>query len=533
MADIVLNPGGNSTSNSNEDLEKAKEERNICRIFVDESIEKQIILDELSADVTEIPSNDGDVSISNKNIAGREYPVIKIGDFIPTVAQISKLRISNSGRLPTISLSLTTTTTAFQSKSMPKDGDIISVFIAPKSDTLASIRCDFVINSVNPKRTAKGIDVSFTGVLFVPGFSADTMFGTVGTSKEAFIESAKKFGLGFATNDSDDTDDKQMWLCYNISCENYLNKVIKHAWKDEMSFYDWWIDEHYNINFINVNKMLLENKKDFDITANTMNAGGDYDSPMDYSQKETKATNKVFTNVPEYSMGAFYVKNWRVRNNSSSISMEEGVEIKSNEFRHNEAIYMNAENPVLTLSNVPAYDPDKVDNHILLRGRPSYNKDTNPEGEQARANYNFKDIYIQTPWAGIDYVMSDGDADEDDTTKWSGNVSKNYTRAEYHNSINLSELEKMYIEIETDGLCLQVMRGEVVPVGLKIDDSVAATVGHSEQVGRAERFYNGFYYVQAIEYDYVAGNPSHYKTKLKLTKREWPIPVDYMEPSEK
>ena len=96
MADIVLNPGRNSTSNSNEDLEKAKEERNICRIFVDESIEKQIILDELSADVTEIPSNDGDVSISNKNIAGREYPVIKIGDFIPTVSQISKLRISNS-----------------------------------------------------------------------------------------------------------------------------------------------------------------------------------------------------------------------------------------------------------------------------------------------------------------------------------------------------------------------------------------------------------------------------------------------------
>lgn len=526
---VVLNQNSNTPQTETpNNIEDAKKNLDICRIYADESIEKQIMLDELSAPKTTTETGN-DKEYSNANIAGREYPVIRIGEFIPSPSQIAKLRIDSFGRIPTISLKLTLLSDNFRSKNMPTDGDIISLFMAPKSGSLSSIRCDFVINSVSQKNTSKGIDVTLSGELFIPGFDTDNMFGTIGTSKTAFIETAKKFGLGFATDDDEDTNDKQMWICYNIPCEEYLNQVISHSWKDETSFYDWWIDEHYNINFINVNKMLLTNTKEFDITAASGVIGADYDSPVDYSQKNTVPINKVFTNLPEYSGGVFFVKDWHVTNNSSAISMEEGVEIKSNEFRHNDNIYMNGDTPVVTLSNVPAYDQNKLKNHIILRGRAKYDPSKSPEGVQARANYNFKDIYIKKPWCGISYVMNDEDSNSDDNNTWSGNINKNYIRAEYHNKINLSELDKMYIEILVDGLCTQVMRGEVVPVGLKKSEGTQTTEKYDEQSGRADRFFTGFYYVQGITYEFVAGNPCHYQTRFKLTRREWPIPVDYKE----
>ncbi len=529
---VILNQESNTPITSTpESIEEAKKQVDICRIYADESIEKKIVLDELSAE--EISDNPPtDKTYSNKNIIGTEFPMIRIGEFLPTPSQISKLKIDNFDKIPSILLKLTLLSDNFRSKNMPKDGDIISVYIATKTDTIAPIRSDFIITSVIQKNTKLGIDVTLSGNMFIPGFDADSTFGTTGTSKEAFIDAAKKFGLGFATDDSDNTNDTQTWICYNMPCIEYLNNVISHAWKDETSFYDWWIDEHYNINFINVNKMLLTNTKNIDITANSIAAGGDYDEPRDHSQKNTNATNKVFSNVKDYASGVFYVTNWNVTNNSSQISLDNGVEINSNEFMHNDNIYSNNDNPILSLSNVPSYDPNKTDNHIILRGRAEYNKSTAPENAQARANYNFKDIYVKHPWCGISYIMNDDDSNSTDNNTWSGNINKNYTRAVFHNRINLVELDKMYIDIEVNGLCTQVMRGEVVPLGLKRSEGTEALTNRDEQSGRSDRFFSGFYYVQGMSYEYVNGNNAQFKTKLRLTRREWPIPVDYMKPNE-
>lgn len=528
---VVLNQESSTPITSTpESIEEAKKKVDICRIYVDESIEKKIVLDELSAEkVSDAKANDEEYS--NKNILGTEFPMIRIGEFLPTPSQISKLKIDNFDKIPSILLKLSLLTDSFRSKNMPKDGDIISVYIATKTETIAPIRADFIITSVIQKNTKVGIDVTLSGNMFIPGFDADSTFGTTGTSKEAFIDAAKHFGLGFATDDSDNTNDNQTWICYNMPCVDYLNNVISHTWKDETSFYDWWIDEHYNINFINVNKMLLTNTKDIDITANSISANGDYDVPVDNSQKNTKATNKVFSNAQEYAKGVFFVTNWNVTNNSSQISLDNGVEINSNEFMHNDNVYSNNDNPILSLSNVPSYDPNKTDEYIILRGRAEYNKSTAPEKSQARANYNFKDIYVKHPWCGISYIMNDDDSETNDSNKWSGNINKNYTRAVFHNHINLVELDKMFIDIEVNGLCTQVMRGEVVPLGLKKSESLQTVTNNSNQTGRSDKFFSGFYYVQGMSYEYTNGKDAKFKTKLRLTRREWPIPVDYMKPN--
>lgn len=528
---VVLNPSTNKTDNTQQQNQEDSNP-NLVRIVVDKSIGKQIVLDELSTDVVDSKTTD---EMSNKNIAGRELPIIKINDYTVNAKEITNLRIDISERIPSLYLQISTVGTLFRSVNMPKDGDICSVFIAPKTETLSSIRIDFVITTTIPKSTKTGVSITIIGKMFIPGFDMVSTMGKVGTSKEVFMEFAKKYGLGFATDDLDNTNDKQLWICGNMKCENFLNNTIAHAWKDEISFYDWWIDQYYNLNFINVNKIILANTGELDLTAITSEIGGAYDTPQDYSQDNTKAGAKLLSNLPNLNIGSMMISSWDVVNNSTEITFEDGVEIETNEFRHNANIYAADEDPCLMLSNIPAYNQKLVDDHILLRGRSEYSKETNPESDAAKANYSYGDICVGRPWSGISFVMSDTDADTDDTMKWSGNVNKNYTRSAYHNKINLDELNKMYLVVETIGLCTQIMRGEVVPVVIKKTNMGELTSNFSSQTGVADKFYNGFYYVDAISYEYKKDADKGiktYRTKFTLKRREWPIPVDYLSPNE-
>ena len=124
---------------------------------------------------------------------------------------------------------------------------------------------------------------------------------------------------------------------------------------------------------------------------------------------------------------------------------------------------------------------------------------------------------------------------DDDSTKspneWSGNVHKNYNRAPYHNTQNINELNKMYLEVVCEGLNLQIMKGERIPVIIGFTNSFendmynAAT--ENDEPRQINKFYSGYYIVDSVEYVY---NPmsdegvSPYTTKYILKRREWPTP---------
>ena len=126
--------------------------------------------------------------------------------------------------------------------------------------------------------------------------------------------------------------------------------------------------------------------------------------------------------------------------------------------------------------------------------------------------------------------MSDDDKDKD-SNMWSGNVHKNYNRAPYHNAQNLGELNKMYLKVTCDGLNLQIMKGERIPVLLCFNNSIENEMYNSatetDLPRESNRFYSGYYIVDSVEYKYVGqskGKPSPYKTSFILKRREWPTP---------
>jgi hypothetical protein len=528
----------NNNSSAEETLQKSTDTlgaKNVVRLLEDSSIKKNIKLDEISKDYT-YDGSDPINSESERNTNGAEFPIIRVNDAVIARADIKRVTVESSGILPTISAMLIFRDSTFANKNMPKDGDIISTYMrAAQNNGITYLRNDFLITSADVRISRYGGDsrISIEGELFVPGFkSRKKAIAHAGTSKEVVKSIAREFGLGFAYNDPDDTNDFQNWISCNATATSFLSELMQHAWKNETSFFSTWVDLYYNICFVNVNKFLLssENEEEIDITLATTTLS--LTTARDDTQTASNETFalKLLSNMAGLKGSPFYILSWSPTNNSSEISMNMGYEINSKTYVHNSNIFENEpEMSFESLKNIPAYDQKKTDKYMLLRGRAKYDKDKNPDDEMERVNYNYVDTYTTNKWCGIAYVMDDNVNDKNTTDGWSGNVHKNFYRAVYHNAINKSELSKMYITVTCEGLCLQIMRGERIPVLIAFENE-ADYMANNRTTTDAEHFgsrlYSGFYIVDSVEYNYrpKGGSYSCYTTTFVLKRREWPAP---------
>lgn len=519
-------------SSVSEDSENQVE---LVRVYGDDEIKASIKLDELS--IAAFNNYMGKDRASVKNYEGIDYPIIKINSYFVDYADIVDLKIRYVDFIPDIYLSIRVTGNTMLVKNTPKDGDLISIALRPRNDTYKTIRNDFVITNVNTSGAGETGDnlqyISFNGKLFVPNLESDNnCFGYIGTSKEAVKKAAKDLNLGFAFNDEDNTTDTQVWLCCENSIKDYLNNVVKHSWKDETSFYKLWIDAYYNLTLINVNKTLYGPETALDeavITSSTRMGRVDKSDPSNLEQKNATVGHKIFSNHNSLANTVFHITDWKVVNNSSDITFNYGTSIVSRGFRHNQNLYNSNGEYYESIANEPAYDINKINPdasanaYQILRGRTSFD-----------SSYNFKDIYIAKPWSGIEYIMSDDDASAAESTdSWSGNTHKNYNRAEYHNLINIKELDKLYIIITVHGLCTQFLKGEKVPVILymsnaNMNTNINKSILDDEKAESQNLFYSGYYFIDGIEYEYVTDDKgetadSGYRTNFILKRREWPI----------
>lgn len=511
---------------------------NIVRLVEDPDVKKNIQFDELSIEYTGIETGSGGVEMQSQ-MAGAIFPVIRINDMEFGVRNIVDMIISSDSFLPSISLSLRMNSNDFVVTNMPKDGDIISTFIRTNTDALNYLRNDFIITSCSVDDNTRGVtNVDLSGHLFVPGIESDyNLFGLIGTSRTICKEVAKKFNIGFAYNDEEDTDDYQSWVCSGSAAE-FIEDVVSHSWKNNTSFYNTWIDLYYNLCFVNVNKFLLSNgKEEVDVTfASNIAVYQGLAKDTGEEADTANVTIKMLSNNPSFRGTPFYVTGWDITNNAARISMSHGYVEEAYVFMHNQHLYTEDSSACFAmLNNIPAYDQDKLDSYMILRGRTTYDPSTNTN-EKARVNYDMQNLYIRRTFTGVDYVISD-DTDRNSKTNndWTGNVHKNFSRAPLHNSINLAELDKMYITVETDGLCLQIMRGEKVPIVLENPlGSNVATLDESKitSIDAINRMYSGYYIVDSIEYGYDPKRAnskttrSPFYTSFTLKRREWPTPEE-------
>lgn len=516
----------------------------IIRLVEDPDVKKEIALDEIS-----IPEDSNSPSTTNTpgtriQTGGVRYPVIRINDYVFGAVNVKKMSISCTGFLPTISVYIETIENTFANKSLPKDGDILSLFMRTTTEALSDIRCDFIITSFvsKPYKTTEsllGSAMNVSGVLFIPGFNATkpNTFAYIGTSREVLKKIAEDFHIGFAYNEEENSNDTMNWISCNQTMNTFVQEVLKHAWKDNVSFFDSWVDLYYNLVYVNINKYMNDSKNEgeFDITFYSNVISHVETNDVDYSVENATPAIKLLTNSPGFRKTPFYIKSWAPSNNSTSISFNTGYDIDVYSFLHNQNILNNSDKDAFSILNcVPSYDQSKTDTHMILRGRAKYDPKYHSSDDKEYVNYDYVNTYVKKDWYGISYMIDSDEKTFSSNDTWSGNVHQNYALAPYHNNINKNELNKLYITVECEGLNLQIQRGEYVPVLIIYENEAEYMMNNSAYdkiMGtdtEANRVYSGFYYVSDVIYNYNYNldkeSFSTFSTVFTLKRKEWPTP---------
>lgn len=212
-----------------------------------------------------------DIIVDNEPTGSREAnqkswgynPLLWYNGIVINENLITYFELDTTSFLPVLNLVFKDESYIMGNQAFSLDNTIVSLYIDSRtkdsggSNTLRPIRMDFKIidygfNDLSKDFHIKGIpDVDALYLQKIKSYHDQTSF-------QVMKKLAEETSLGFVTN-IQSTDDKMNWI--NPSMENlyFMNYVTKNAYKNDQSFLVSYIDYYYNINFIDVEKQMLEN----------------------------------------------------------------------------------------------------------------------------------------------------------------------------------------------------------------------------------------------------------------------------------
>ena len=236
---------------------------------------------------------------------GAVIPLIQILGKVFEDDQVISMELSSVGPIPYCTATFAVNDKSFYSSFFPKDGDLMTVFIRSKDDVFKPIRNDFEISniSINPKRGEDSTDsMTISGALRIPGFDAIKCFSKKGTSMKALMQTATDLKLGFATNEVD-TDDDQVWICPFEKTRDFIANTALASWKDKDSFYTYFIDPFYILNFVNM-EPLLGGETEIDEALSIDLLSNDYGKDSEQAKQKSKI---ILTNWTEVQKTPFFL----------------------------------------------------------------------------------------------------------------------------------------------------------------------------------------------------------------------------------
>lgn len=597
---LVLNSTSVNLTSDFINEKNAASYQNVMRIYVDPSIKSTITVDginlkDYSSHGEESSQYSMDVN-DMKNATGISYPLIKMKRHIFNHREIIKFEVDYSDFTPKVRGIFMILKDSNLTANMPLEGDLLNVEIRSRNPILKSIRQDFVITSVIVMGNGAGMYgkmMMIRGKLQVEGLTSYSVEipGFNGTSKDVLMNSAVNLGLGFAFNDFDNTSDVQTWSSGEKTMEEFIIDTTNRAWKNPESFFKSWIDPYYNLTFINVNYTLNspDSEKCTDITAFTNNVP----TRADYNEEDYVKDiplYKMFTNLEQFKGTPFYIIKWNPVNNVNTVRESIGNDRTASIYLHNQNLVNQEVESYEDVMIGTANNPAKLETTVHLQNNRQTDTDANPDvakqnpksvtlksapqvqqtasdDDAKTAESNRSDISkrytldsMKTSTSSFNSVTGEtttetktytaaetmtttsttnaaGKSTVDNTT-YSGNTNQNYLTSNEQNYINNMELEKLYIVITVSGACMQVLRGDRVPVYLTRKWKDATQVPDDEYVKNpaAYKFYCGNYIVDGIKYIYdpnmvrdkEATDIPEYNmyTELTLKRREWPYPED-------
>ena len=476
-----------------------------------------IVLDDIqSMDVengtaSTIGSPSSNVKYSNQY--GGLFPLVQINGKTFDSEQIVSMEIRCTGFRPIASVTFYVRDKSFYSLHYPKDGDLLSIFIRSKDDSLKVIHNDYEITNVNVNTFPGGgettpDDMTVTGVLRIPDLDAEKCFSKEGTSYDVLLSTANDLKLGFASNELD-TSDSQTWICPFDKVSDFIYNVSLASWKDDKSFFTYFIDHYYYLNFVNVEPL-------FSAKATIDDALGLELLTQDFGKDSTQSKFQgklVLSNWEDISGTNFFIQSYSLQNYSASINLSNGykryVQYYDALLKEYQFLYVD-----------PKTTPGAEQDQIILKGRP---------------NENFYKTQVKYKWLGVQYGNNGENAHE----------KINY--AKINNYQNLVHLDKMQLVVNLENINLNLRRMQVIPIVIivnkdyvrrkvnePIDDQQEKSMPNSDEPTRDKSLMNaeelpftidktisGNYVIKDIIYTYIQGQ---FKQQCVLIRREWPTP---------
>lgn len=476
--------------------------------------EPTIILDDMQGmdveDGTSTVGGSPTSPVSYSKQYGAVFPVVQVNQTMFPTEQVTALRINSVGEIPFVSVTILVKDKSFYSTSFPKDGDLVSVFIRSRDDAFKPIRNDYEITNVNVNSAIgsgeDGYDtMTISGKLWIPGYDAVKTFSKKGTSMRALMETATDLNLGFATNEVD-TADEQVWLCPSDKTSSFIYQTAMSSWKDDNSFFSYFIDYYYYFNFVNMEPLFAE-LPEIDEALSLDLLTNDYGK--DSVQGKSK-TRLVLTDWDEVGGTPMHITSYALFNNSAAINSTYGYKSYANYYdaliRESQSIYVD-----------PKTTEGAERDMVLLKGRP---------GE------NFYLQQVESKWMGSQY----GESGE--------NCHGKYLYSRLNNFQNNVHLEKMGLRLTLAGFNVNLRRMMTVPVVIVIkkdfvrkrinepadqdqqtvptgEDGTKSALSFEETPITLDKTISGYYVISDMAIVYENGKFRHDCT---LLRREWPAP---------
>ena len=467
----------------------------------------------------------------NSSRAGAIVPMIYINSHKFGEDELQSMEVSMNGKIPSITARLKDQDNKF-AISPPLDGDVISLYLRPPdADNQKPVRIDFNITSINS--SVKDKIYFINGQMKIPELYKEICKSFPnGNSFDHLQDICEETGLGFASNE-ESTDDSMPRICGFDTYETFVNDTVFTSYKDDDSFFDWYIDPYYYLCFVNVNKQFsLEDKtEDVNITPSVLPSS----QPDDGDAQDSIKGSLILTNQVTMAEKNVFINRYSLENRSGNVWISNGykrygqwLNIGESEIEYSEAFV----DPLTT--------PGAENDFILLKGRKS-------DGDFYSTMNKYKWLGKQAPF----------------TEK--GNVHDNYCFSKVLNHQNLEEITKTTLEVELAGMNFYIYKYMRIPVTIyesgnpknqellkgrnqalgednkNSDNQKDSPIGKitptknppSEEDGTPDQtdqvkneFLSGYYVVTGIRFSYSPeDSPSKLKMNLTLTRREWPIPA--------
>lgn len=443
-------------------------------------------------------------AIKKQSEHGRTYPIIEINNYKFHKEEIANVVLKTDGFLPEISVELQPTDGTFTSTRMPVDGDLVKLFIRSDSNVIKPIRCDFLIDKIHVENNSEedtelnSAVISIKGKLNVPHIYDEVSFVKDDTSFNTLQEIATQLKLGFASNVSE-TNDKMPWLCSYSSRLDFIQNIIKYAWKGETSFFTAYVDVYYNLNFVDVEAQLQSLKEGDDAFLGQQDVAFKDTYDDDYGKTEATVTQKKLSNHSEMLSTNYSIVNYEPINNSATIAQNTG-------YTSSICFYDYSSNQMFSFDVNPLMTEGAAKDKITLRG--------------AVGDDSYKD-QKRVKFMGIQYT---------------DNIHDMYNFAKIHNEMNRRELEKMQLRITLGIYNLNFIVMDPVPIDIyvggqngsvaneltKFDDEEEKRNAEGNRSFAQDKFYSGVYLLKSFELEY--NRDKEIQETMILTRREWPTP---------